>query len=331
MRVWLCVGVFLLLVLGGETASASQDPYYDQAEKVACPAAPSGWFNPPEGAGGRVVLDPLTAVAGGASDPTEYFGSPVVEIDCRYLTKAGKDVTVRLRYALPIDLNPWNDFFIGCTSTGHPESVATSAHAWNDHERIYRIVGVNTWSLATFIDDLKQLTPSEVPSFERLTNVMLKDAQPLAHDCKLQGNGKPVDLKSIWAFNFDVQATSHGVTSTGKTSGTFDTIAGNSGGSVGAISNLAANDFRLKATGAGKRLSIELHVGAAIDFRHDYGSLLRAHVVVRASNDSGCRKGATGTLVLSFPYLSPPRIALRLCGGTYLDGKGVVSAAMKTV
>jgi hypothetical protein len=53
--------------------------------------------------------------------------------------------------------------------------------------------------------------------------------------------------------------------------------------------------------------------------------------MVLASSESGCNKGATGTLVLTVQYLTPPSVAVKICGHTYLDGKGDVSAQMKTV
>ncbi len=324
------VGVLSVLVLAAGAASASRDPYRDQAETIGCPSAPPGWFNPPESEGGRFVLTPLTAVAQ-TDDPTVLFGAPLVQVDCRYLTHDGKALQVSVRYALPIDLNPWNDFYVGCTITGRPEPASTAAHAWNDHDRVYRVVGAKTWSLATFVDDLGELAKNDVPRFEAMTDRMLKAAQPFAHNCGLAGNGGPVSLKSIWTFSFDVQTTTAGVTSRARSSGSFVTTAITSGSAVGTISNLVARDFRLKATSNGTTRSMAIHVGAPIEFRHGYGSLLRAHLVVIASNDTGCRKGSTGTLLLSLQNLTPPRVMVKVCGQTYLDGKGSVTARIQTV
>src|SRR5437660_1123992 len=102
------VGVLSVLALGVGTASASTDPYRDQAETIQCPSPPSGWFNPPEGGGGRRILTPLTAVQQ-TDDPTLHFAAPLVQVDCHYQTTSGKDLVVSVRYALPIDINPWND------------------------------------------------------------------------------------------------------------------------------------------------------------------------------------------------------------------------------
>lgn len=328
MRSWLILGVLFLLAAGAATARASGDPYADQAERIPCPAAPNGWLLPE--AGGRTVLTPLTPVAGGPSDPTIFFSAPVVQVDCHYMTHAGKDFDVAVRYVLPMDLNPWNDFYIGCTSTGHPQNAATSSKAWNGRDRIYRIVGSKTWSLATFIDDLKQLTPADVPRFEAIARSMLEHAQPLAHNCKLAGNGKQTVVKALWTFSFDAETTQAGVTSSGGTTGSFTTTPEDTG-AVGAIGNLQADDFRLKVSGKGKKGSLELHVGTPIDFHHGYGAVLRAHVIVLASNEDGCRRGATGQLKLSVEYLSRPSVAVQICGHVYLAGKGKVTAQMKTV
>ena len=251
MRVWVIVSVLSVLVLTAGAASASADPYRDQAETIACPSAPPGWVNPPESEGGRYVLTPLTGVASG-DDPTEFFAAPIVQIDCHYRTTGGKDLQVFVRYALPIDINPWNDFYVGCTITGRPEPASTAARAWNDDGRVYRVVGAKTWSLATFIDNLRQLGKNDVPRFEAVTDAMLKAAQPFAHNCKLAGNGGPVNLKSIWTFSFDVQTTSAGVTSSARSSGSFVTTAITSGSAVGTISNLVAKNFRLEVKSKGK-------------------------------------------------------------------------------
>ena len=330
MRALAIVGILSMLVLSVGTASASPDPYRDQAEKIACPAAPRGWTNPPESQGGRSILTPLTAVAQ-TDDPTVFVGAPIVQVGCDYRTTGGRDIQVSVRYALPIDINPWNDFYIGCTVTGHPEVVSTGPHAWNDRDRIFRVVGAKTWSLATFVDDLGQLRKDDVPRFEAMTRTMLEAAQPFAHDCTLAGNGGPVDLQSTWSFSFDVQTTTAGVTSSASTSGSFLTTASTSGSAVGTISNLGARDFRVRVTSKGKTRWLTIHVGAPIEFRHGYDSLLRTHVVVIASNEAGCGKGSTGTLLVSLQNLTPPRVAVQVCGQTYLDGKGRIRAQIQTV
>jgi hypothetical protein len=330
MRARVIVGVLSVLVFTATAASVSADPYRDQAETIACPSAPPGWFNPPESGGGRYILTPLTAVAQ-TDDPTVRFGAPLVQIDCRYLTTDGRTLQVSVRYALPIDINPWNDFYVGCTVTGRPEPASTAAHAWDDQNRVYRVVGSKTWSLATFVDDLRGLGKNDVPRFEAMTDAMLKAAQPFAHNCTLAGNGGPVNLKSIWTFSFNAQTKSAGVTSSAKSSGSFVTTAITSATAGGTISNLVAKNFHLEVTSKGSTTSIAIHVGSPIEFRHGYGSLLRANILVKASNDSGCRQGSTGTLLVSLQPLTAPRVAVHVCGRTFLDGEGSVSARIDAV
>ena len=109
----------------------------------------------------------------------------------------------------------------------HPGEVSNAAHVWNERERVFRVVGAKSWSLATFVDGLKAVRAEDVPRFEAITRAMLKAAQPFAHDCKLPGS--------------------------------------------------------------------------------------------------------KGTLLLSLQSLTPPRVVVRLCGQTYLDGKGRTTAKIQTV
>ena len=49
------------------------------------------------------------------------------------------------------------------------------------------------------------------------------------------------------------------------------------------------------------------------------------------SNDAGCRKGSSGTLLVSLQNLTPPRVVVQVCGHTLLDGEGdSVRAQIKT-
>ena len=250
MRALVIVGILSVLVLRVGLAGASADPYRDQAERIPCPAAPPGWTNPPESPGGRYIITPFTAVAL-TDDPTTLVGAPIVQLDCHYRLARGEDIPVSVRYALPIDLNPWNDFYIGCTSVNHEQAVSVTDHAWNTRERVYRVVGDKTWSLATFIDAGQMLRTADVPRFEAVTRAMLKSAQPYAHNCKLAGNGDPVGVKSMWTFNFDVKTTKAGVTSSATTRGSFVTASA-SGNTFGTIANLFAADFHLNVREQGE-------------------------------------------------------------------------------
>lgn len=327
MRARFTVGALVLLfAFGAGMVHAAGDPYAVQADKVPCPTPSKGWSNVPSA---RSVLTPNTISPDGSL--ILYFAAPIVEIVCVYRTPAGKDIDLRVRYDLPIDVNPWNDFDIGCTATHPPAAPSIAAKAWNARQRVYRVIGVHTWSLATFIDSFKQLKPADVPRFETMAKLMLKGVQPFAHGCSLAGGGKPTEIKSLWTFSFDVHSTSGGVTSTGSTSGSFSTAVGPDGTATGAISNLSAPDFQLRVTGGGKRDVLSIHVGTPIGFSHGYGAALRTQIVVTASNDAGCQKGSKGTLLVSVPYLSSPTVKLEVCGHSYLDGKGPITAFIKSV
>ena len=291
-------------------------------ETIPCPVGPSGWTNAPESEGGREILTPLAVV-----DGSSVFGAPVVQLVCVYRASGSRNLQVSVRYALPIDLNPYSDFYIGCTVTGHPQNVATSARSWNEHDRIYRLVGAKTWSLATFVDPLGQLKTDEVSRFETVTQDLLVAAQRFAHNCKLAGNGGPTGVPSIWRFAFKATTNSAGVTSSAGTSGSFATTAGPSG----SISNLRVADFILKETIKSQTRWLRIHVAAPIDFQQGYATTLRADVVVTSSTDAGCTKGMKGTLLLSVPTYGPSRVALRICGRTHLDGTGDVTVQMDTV
>ena len=331
MRAGLFLGAVLVLALAAGTAHASTDPYLDQANAaVPCPTAPPGWTNDPASEGGRTVLTPLTALTS-PDGLTEYLAAPVVEIDCYYQTASRKGLEVSVRYALPIDLNPWDDFDIGCTETGHPEAASTVSQAFNSRTGVYRIVAVKSWSLATFVDGLHELTPTDVPRFVAMANEMLKAAQPLAHNCSLPGNHGPVAVKSIWQFSFDANVTSGGVRSSGSTSGSFATSPSPSGTTTGAITGLNASNFRLRVTAGGKTRSLSIHVAAPLAFSHSFGSQLATQIVVLASNDAGCPTGSKGTLSVTTPMLTSPTVKLSVCGHTYLDGKGSVKATILSV
>ncbi len=330
MRHCLVLSVLVLLAVGAGAAHASGDPYKDQADTVPCPRAPSGWFNPPASEGGRSVLTPLSTL--NSPDGLDaYSAAPAVEIDCNYRTAGGKDLEVSVRYALPIDLNPWNDFDIGCTEVAHPEAVSTASERWNDRVRVYRIVGMKSWSLATFIDNLHQLSSADVPRFEAMANELLKGVQSFAHNCSLPGNHGPVAVKSLWTFSFDAHVTSAGIASSADTTGSFTTSPTADGSSIGAIGDLNATDFRLRMSQGGHTSWISIHIAAPIGFEHSYGSELRARIVVLGSSEPGCRSGSTGTLFLATPLLAPPTVRITICGHSYLSGKGSVSATIASV
>ena len=157
---------------------------------------------------------------------------------CVYRAAGGKDLQVSVRYALPIDINPWNDFYIGCTVTATRRSSRPARTPGTttiaSTESSARRPGASPRSSTTS----GVLRKDDVPRFEAMTKAMLKAAQPFAHDCKLAGNGGPVDLKSIWIFSFDVQTTTRGCHEQRPDQRLLRHHREPSGSAVGTISNL---------------------------------------------------------------------------------------------
>ena len=326
------VGILALLILSGGTARASQDPYRDQAEKISCPAAPPGWFNPSESAGGRTFLTPLTPIVQ-PDGPTEFFGAPVVEVDCRYMTAAGKNLAVLVRYALPIDINPWNDFYIGCTVTGHPQNLATGARAWNERDRIYRVVGAKTWSLATFIDDLRAAPARRRAALrgDRRTRCSPPPSRSRTTASSPGTEGRSAS-KSIWTFSFDAHTSGGGVTSSGED----DRVLRHDREHA---RRLGRDDQQPPCRQLPPQGGVAREQVVARAPRRSADRLSPRIRIASYRRESSCsprtRAGAEraprGRCILSVQYLTAPRVAVTVCGRTYLDGKGQVSAQMKTV
>ncbi len=111
----------------------------------------------------------------------------------------------------------------GTTSTSAaPRRAARSrtrlrAKAWNDDERVYRVVGAKTWSLATFIDNLRAARE------ERRAAVRGHDRRDAQGGAAVRAQlparrqrWRRSTVKSIWTFSFDAQTTSAGVTSSAQ-------------------------------------------------------------------------------------------------------------------
>jgi hypothetical protein len=296
--------------------AASVDPFADAAANVVCPAAPAGWFNP-GGDGGRFVLTPLTP----GGDDGLYGGSDI-EVDCGYFTNAGKHLTVVVRWALPQDVNPFADFDIGCTLNDFAAGVPTGAYGWNTTDRVYRVVSDQRWSYATFYDYLGQLAPADVGGFESIARTMLHASEPDAHECGIANLGRPVALRSNWAFGFDVTATANGGRTHATGEGTFAIRADPEGG-AGTLLDLRAQALAVTVTAKGARpRTVRLRVLAPRDFRSSYGATFHARVAVTGSTLPACRVGAAGTLTVS---TATDDVRLDVCGRRLVDAGGRIT------
>src|SRR5438105_985383 len=94
----------------GAAASAAEVP---NANSIACPAAPSGWTLPKDM--GRWVVSPnqADAVPSRLNDNWDP-GRDQVTVFCNYFTKTANTLLLQVSYALPGNINPFNDFDVGC-------------------------------------------------------------------------------------------------------------------------------------------------------------------------------------------------------------------------
>jgi hypothetical protein len=177
--------------VGSALAMASARAEVPNANSIACPAPPSGWFLP-GGSSGRYVASPSKADA----VPADMLqpGLDQVTVYCHYFTKSGKALIVSSNYALPSNLNPFNDFDVGCSDNASKAGVATGGYGWNTKDRIYRVVSLTTWGYAAFWDYQRQLVKRDVGSFEAVTQSLLTRSEPAAHSCSLAGFGKEVPI-----------------------------------------------------------------------------------------------------------------------------------------
>jgi hypothetical protein len=323
------VGLSCGLGTASGAGRADPDPFRDQAQRIACPAAPPGWSIPPgdetgDGQGGREILTPLTVVP--ESGP---YGGDAVEVDCDYFAAGNRHLRVGVRYALPVDPNPINDFYFGCSASALSAGLPNGGFAWNAHDRIFRVVGSSTWSVATFYDFLQVLRGDEVTRFEAVTRELLGRSAPAAHGCPAPGSAGPVATRTIWDFGFALRVTSKGVTTRGGTEGSFVTTASPAGG-PGVISRLSASEIVVATTpkGARRAQSTTIRIGRPLDFQARYGATLRAAVQVVASTYPPCRVGATGTLTVSTMRFV---VQLDVCGRNLVQGDGPVSMHIDSV
>jgi hypothetical protein len=301
-------------------ASSVADPYADAASVITCPAGPAGWFVPP-GTEGRYVLTPLTVSGGDENEAPEAYGGSQVNVDCTYWTQQGGRLTVSVRYALPIDFNPYADFYIGCKTNTMGVGAPTGPQPWNNQQRLYRVLSNVSWSYATFYDAYDQLQGSDITSFEAITRQMLKDAEPIAHTCAL--NLQATAPQTLWTFGFDANVKNAGLTTTGGTSGTFFTRPNVNGG-TGQLTQLKAVDIVLTMSHGSKKVgAVTLHVTQPVSFTYSYGAVLRALVQVSASTYAPCRFGATGTLTVD---TNTQTATVQVCHRNLVEGTGSTNA-----
>jgi hypothetical protein len=304
------------------------DPDVAGAATIACPSGPpgwplggSGWATLGGGVNGRFVLTPRTVLVG--PDMTIAVGGTQVQVECNYQA-GGREVdhiVVLVRYALPRSFNPYADFYIGCKTNRMGIGGPTGPKPWDTKDRTYRVVSDKSWSYATFIDSYALLKSNEAAAFSAIARTLLKSAEPVAHDCKLAL--VETGPQNLWSFSFNANVKSKGLTTTGGTSGTFMTRPNEQGG-TGQLGQLRAEPIVLKIRKGSKVVgNVTLLVTQPLSFKYAYGYELRAEVKVAATTYPPCKKGATGTLMVS---TNTGGATLQVCGRNVIQGTGSTGA-----
>ncbi len=261
---------------------------------IACPAAPAGWDKLP------VRKDVATPQSVPEPDAEEHFatGGNQVTVSCTYFASLVKQVTLRVSYALPTDINPVTDFYWGC---------GTGELPWNDSERVYRVVSVEQWANASLIDLLGAVPHANVPMFEAVTRQLLKNAEGYGHPCRIVS--KPTALTSRYSFDIHVAG--------GNLKSVFWTSESQAKGGVQPVvqADVSTSLLRVKADGKLRPLAIELTHG--IDYRSTRfhtADTVRYAVRVLSTKVPACKREATGILTIS----NRPSLLLRVCGQSFL-------------
>jgi hypothetical protein len=291
-RFWPWVGALLLVAVAAPFASARtsvKDP-----NAIACPAAPAGWDSSP------VRKDVATPQSVPEPDAEEHFatGGNQVTVSCTYFASLVEQVTLRVSYALPTDINPVSDFYWGCGTGGLP---------WNDSERVYRVVSVQQWANASLIDLLGAVPQANVPTFEAVTRKLLQNAEGFGHPCTIVS--KPTALTSRYSFDIHVAG--------GNLKSVFWTSESEAKGGVQPVvqADVSTSVLNVNADGKPRALAIKLTHG--IDYhptRFHTADTVRYAVQVVSTKVPGCKRGATGILTIS----NRPSLLLRVCGQSFL-------------
>jgi hypothetical protein len=296
-----------LAVTLGPAGVLAADVIIKDPHGIACPDAPSGWFNPPgdstaSTAGGRSIIAPGTVVAVGEGPQ----GGNTVNISCDYFTKAGRHLVVDLLYALPTDPNPINDFYFGCQSGGTK---------WSTDDRTFRLMSVDQWAAVAFYDSLNQLGSADVPGFETVARQLLRNSEGFAHQCTLKVQPSP--LQTRWQFTFGGSA--------GKAQGLFWTQGSKTDAVLPVVAvGIEALTLNVKSHGARHPLTIQVTRGVSYSPGHaGKRGQLRLAVSVTRSKVPGCPNGSTGTLIVT----TAPSALLKVCSRSFLQGPATATIA----
>jgi hypothetical protein len=294
-RFWLGIGALVLVAVAAPAASARssvKDP-----NSIACPAAPAGWDSSPV----RKDVATPQSVPEPAAEEHLATGGNQVTISCTYFASLVKQVTLRVSYALPTDINPVTDFYFGCGGGGLP---------WNDSDRVYRVPALEQWANASLIDLLGAVPAANVPTFEALTRQLLQNAAGYGHPCVTVS--KPTALTSRYSFDIRVAG--------GNLKSVFWTSESQAKGGVQPVVQADVSTTLLKVKAAGKMRTLAIKLTRGIDYRptrFHTADTVRYAVKVVGTRVPGCKRGATGTLTIS----NRPSLLLQVCGQSFLQNE----------
>lgn len=287
-----CFALAVAVAPAGLAAHSVNDP-----STIACPAAPAGWAREPV----RKNVASPQSVPEPAAEEHMATGGNLVTVSCTYFASLVKQVTVRVSYALPTDINPVNDFYWGCGG---------GTQKWDTSYRVFRVPSDAQWASASFDDVAGNLSDGQVPTFERLTHQLLQNANGYGHPCGTVS--KPTKLSS--RYSFDIYVAGGNIKSVFWT----NDAKANNGVMPIAQANQSKSVLNVKVGRKTRPLTIELTRG--IDFHltpAHRADTVRYVVRVLKTAVPNCYRGATGTLTIS----TRPSIALAVCSQTFLQGQ----------
>lgn len=285
-----------------------------------CPGPPAGWTASPWN---PVLTTPsalnIRHTKTGAAVDTSYPGSDQETVSCYYGHSSDSNgLYVSANLALPvIDVNPLNDFYIGCgsnktnyTPPGIPSYIAEST---------------TRYAYAKFTDNNHALTQDDLPVFEALTRQLLQYVEPAAHTCKLDTT-HPVAVPALKSFGFKVSLKGTRLRASTSVAGAFDTAGGPTASNHYKVSILHVEPtFRMKVTQRGVAHRLSLHFSNPTFYYLAPVSRLVLHVTVWSSTVRGCPKGSHGTMTLTtslaYGRTRPTKGKLDLCRSVFGKAK----------
>ena len=294
MRKALAAAVALGFVFAGVAWAhvAVNDP-----NTIACPSAPDGWKALPV----RKTIATPQSVPEAAAEEHMATGGNLVTVSCTYYASPVRQVTARVSYALPTDINPVNDFYWGCGTGDQP---------WDTSYRVYRVPSSSQWALGMFDDIAGYMPDNQAPKFESVAKELLQNANGYAHPCK--NATTPTALTS--RFSFDIYVAGANIKSMFWT----DDAKAKNGVAPITQSDQTTSPFQVPLGGKTVPLTIELVKG--IDFKSSTAhtnDTVRYAVKVVSTKVPQCSRGATGTLTIS----SRPFVSLNVCGRSFLQSQ----------